>query len=200
MVRRRPSTRGRISAAPPPWLAGVAVAPRRETREPCLEPLDVVAQPVDVPQELLDLEAHRHVASFLLQVLRGTGRQRIGCAPTQVEHTAREVRDPACCNVTQDLCQLFLEVRARMIEELAKRLRDFRVALDSNLTASQATLGFRPRESVVLIGLGGVRGNQVGLTVRGDLPPPGSGPALARALSRSVGTGAGTGPRVPVAK
>jgi len=146
MVRRRPSTRGRISAAPPPWLAGVAVAPRRETREPCLEPLDVVAQPVDVPQELLDLEAHRHVASFLLQVLRGTGRQRIGCAPTQVEHTAREVRDPACCNVTQDLCQLFLEVRARMIEELAKRLRDFRVALDSNLTASQATLGFRPRE------------------------------------------------------
>jgi hypothetical protein len=50
-------------------------------------------------------------------------------------------------------------------------------------------LGFRPRESVVLIGLGGVRGNQVGLTVRGDLPPPGSGPGLARALSRSVGTG-----------
>jgi hypothetical protein len=50
-------------------------------------------------------------------------------------------------------------------------------------------LGFRPRESVVLIGLGGVRGNQVGLTVRGDIPPPGSEPALARALSRSVGTG-----------
>jgi hypothetical protein len=50
-------------------------------------------------------------------------------------------------------------------------------------------LGFRPRESVVLIGLGGVRGSQVGLTVRGDIPPPGSGPALARALSRSVGTG-----------
>ena len=50
-------------------------------------------------------------------------------------------------------------------------------------------LGFRPRESVVLIGLGGVRGNQVGLTVRGDLPPPGAGPAFARALSRSVRTG-----------
>src|SRR5688572_15021097 len=146
LATRRPRTRGRISAAPPPWLAGVAVAPRRETREPCLEPLDVVAQPVDVPQELLDLEAHRHVASFLLQVLRGTGRQRIGRAPTEVEHPARQVRDPACCNVTQDLCQLFLEVRARMLEELAERLRDFRVTLDPNLAASQATLGFGARE------------------------------------------------------
>ena len=128
------------------WLAGVAVAPRRETREPCLEPLDVVAQPVDVPQEFLDLDAHRHVASFLLQVLRGAGRERIGRAATEVEHSAREVRDPARRDVAHDLRQLFLEVRARLLEELAERLRDLRVALDAHLAAAQPTLGLGPGE------------------------------------------------------
>ena len=33
-------------------------------------------------------------------------------------------------------------------------------------------LGFRPEESVVVVGLGGPSGGRVGLTVRADLPPP----------------------------
>ncbi|MCW2684172.1 MAG: uncharacterized protein JWP33_2085 [Blastococcus sp.] len=47
-------------------------------------------------------------------------------------------------------------------------------------------LGFRPRESVVLISLRGPTGSRVGLTVRGDLPPAGQEEAVARLLSRSV--------------
>ncbi|MCW2579898.1 MAG: uncharacterized protein JWR82_1499 [Blastococcus sp.] len=47
-------------------------------------------------------------------------------------------------------------------------------------------LGFRPRESVVLISLRGPTGRRVGLTVRGDLPPAGQEAAVARLLSRSV--------------
>jgi hypothetical protein len=47
-------------------------------------------------------------------------------------------------------------------------------------------LGFRPRESVVLISLRGPTGRRVGLTVRGDLPPAGKEAAAARLLSRSV--------------
>jgi hypothetical protein len=47
-------------------------------------------------------------------------------------------------------------------------------------------LGFRPSESVVLIGLGGRRGNRVGLTVRGDIPPPDLAGDLARMLVRSI--------------
>jgi hypothetical protein len=49
-------------------------------------------------------------------------------------------------------------------------------------------LGFRPRESVVLVSLTGPRGVQVGLTIRADIPPPEHAPALARELSRSVRT------------
>jgi hypothetical protein len=49
-------------------------------------------------------------------------------------------------------------------------------------------LGFRPRESVVLVSLTGPRGVQVGLTVRGDLPPPQHAAIAARELSRRVGT------------
>ncbi len=44
-------------------------------------------------------------------------------------------------------------------------------------------LGFRPAESVVLVGLRGPGGRRVGLTVRADLPPPGAAPALARTLA-----------------
>jgi hypothetical protein len=49
-------------------------------------------------------------------------------------------------------------------------------------------LGFRPRESVVLVGLGGPSGSRVGLTVRADIPPPGDAAALARMLADRVCT------------
>lgn len=49
-------------------------------------------------------------------------------------------------------------------------------------------LGFRPHESVVLVSLTGPSGSRVGLTVRGDLPPPEHGAALASVLARSVAT------------
>jgi hypothetical protein len=44
-------------------------------------------------------------------------------------------------------------------------------------------LGFRPRESVVLIGLGGPSGGRVGLTVRADIPPPRDAAALAAEIA-----------------
>ena len=47
-------------------------------------------------------------------------------------------------------------------------------------------LGFRPRESVVLIGLGGESGRRVGMTARADIPPPEHDRALARMLARKV--------------
>ena len=49
-------------------------------------------------------------------------------------------------------------------------------------------LGFRPRESVVLVSLTGPRGVQVGLTVRADIPAPEHAAALADELSRRVRT------------
>jgi hypothetical protein len=51
----------------------------------------------------------------------------------------------------------------------------YRVSLGSpgDLAAAIPQLiGFHPRESVVLIALGGASGKRVGLTVRGDIPPP----------------------------
>jgi hypothetical protein len=49
-------------------------------------------------------------------------------------------------------------------------------------------LGFRPAESVVLIGLGGASGGRVGMTVRADIPPEELAAVVARALVRSVST------------
>ena len=49
-------------------------------------------------------------------------------------------------------------------------------------------LGFRPVESVVLIGLGGESGGRVGLTVRADIPPPRHAVPLAAAVARGVAT------------
>jgi Domain of unknown function (DUF4192) len=49
-------------------------------------------------------------------------------------------------------------------------------------------LGFRPRESVVLLALGGESGRRVGLTVRADIPPREHERALAGMLSRSLKT------------
>jgi hypothetical protein len=51
-----------------------------------------------------------------------------------------------------------------------------------------ALLGFRPRESVILISLTGTGGRRVGLTVRCDLPPPQGAAEAAAELTRSVRT------------
>ena len=47
-------------------------------------------------------------------------------------------------------------------------------------------LGFRPRESVVLVSLTGPRGVRMGLTVRADIPPPEHAAAVAGMLAQSV--------------
>lgn len=44
-------------------------------------------------------------------------------------------------------------------------------------------VGFHPRESLVLVGLGGIGSARVGMTARVDVPPPQHAPALARALA-----------------
>jgi hypothetical protein len=49
-------------------------------------------------------------------------------------------------------------------------------------------LGFHPRESVVLIGLGGESGRRVGMTARADIPPPEHDRSLARMLARNMST------------
>ncbi len=50
-------------------------------------------------------------------------------------------------------------------------------------------LGFRPAESVVLVGLGGASGNRVGLTLRADIPPAEYAAQLARSLAARLDTG-----------
>ncbi|UOY02014.1 DUF4192 domain-containing protein [Blastococcus sp. PRF04-17] len=49
-------------------------------------------------------------------------------------------------------------------------------------------LGFRPRESLVLVALAEPDGGRVGLTVRVDLPPEDDAPAVARLLAEKVCT------------
>jgi len=49
-------------------------------------------------------------------------------------------------------------------------------------------LGFHPRESVVLLSLGGQSGRRVGLTVRADIPPSEHNRSLAGVLARSLCT------------
>lgn len=49
-------------------------------------------------------------------------------------------------------------------------------------------LGFHPRESVVLLGLGGESGRRVGVTARADIPPPVHDRSLARMLARTLST------------
>ncbi|MCX6467193.1 MAG: DUF4192 family protein, partial [Pseudonocardiales bacterium] len=63
-----------------------------------------------------------------------------------------------------------------------------RVADVADLVASvPALIGFRPRESLVLVGLGGPSGRRIRLTLRVDLPPP--DPATVRAVAEQVATG-----------
>src|SRR4051794_28696078 len=47
-------------------------------------------------------------------------------------------------------------------------------------------LGFRPRESLVLVSIAGPGGGRVGLTVRADIPPEEHAGAVAAVLTRSV--------------
>jgi Domain of unknown function (DUF4192) len=49
-------------------------------------------------------------------------------------------------------------------------------------------MGFPPRESIVLVGLGGRSGSRVGLTLRVDIPPPDSAARLARAVAARLDT------------
>jgi hypothetical protein len=68
-----------------------------------------------------------------------------------------------------------------------------RISGPGDIAASlPALLGFRPRESVVLIGLRGTTAGRVGLTVRCDLPPEDGAAEVAAELARSVRT---DGPR-----
>ncbi|GAA4542748.1 DUF4192 domain-containing protein [Pseudonocardia xishanensis] len=60
-----------------------------------------------------------------------------------------------------------------------------RVGTEGLLTALPVLIGFRPRESLVLVATGGPGGGRVGLTVRVDLPPP-DDPALLESLCESV--------------
>jgi hypothetical protein len=69
-------------------------------------------------------------------------------------------------------------------EPVGVRLRD----VGEIAAALPHLLGFRPQESVLLIGLGGESGRRVGLTVRADLPPPEHNQELAAVLSRSLVT------------
>jgi hypothetical protein len=66
---------------------------------------------------------------------------------------------------------------------------DVRIADPGEIAASLPhLLGFRPRESIVLVSLTGPSGGRVGLTVRGDIPPAAHAHDAAAVLTRSVGT------------
>lgn len=70
---------------------------------------------------------------------------------------------------------------------------DVRISDPGEIAASlPGLLGFRPRESVVLISLTGSTGGRVGLTVRADIPEGEHAATLARVLARSVSS---DGPR-----
>jgi hypothetical protein len=79
--------------------------------------------------------------------------------------------DPAC-------------LPAERAEPISVRIRD----VGEIAAALPHLLGFRPRESVVLLSLGGTSGRRVGLTVRADIPPPEHNRSLAAVLSRSLCT------------
>ncbi|WP_214369222.1 DUF4192 domain-containing protein [Pseudonocardia sp. H11422] len=59
-------------------------------------------------------------------------------------------------------------------------------------------LGFHPRDSLVVIGTGGVSGRRIGLTLRVDLPPPEDTALVCRAAADSILAGDPTGAAVIV--
>ncbi|RFU19841.1 DUF4192 domain-containing protein [Geodermatophilus marinus] len=64
-----------------------------------------------------------------------------------------------------------------------------RISSTGDLAAALPHLvGFRPRESVVLLALGGPGGRRLGLTARADLPGPGVSLTRARELARTMTT------------
>jgi hypothetical protein len=80
---------------------------------------------------------------------------------------------------------------ARPNSHLPSDLEPYRVRLSEPGEIAAAVpqlLGFRPSESVVLIGLGGRRGDRVGLTVRADIPRPAHAAEVVGVLVRSIRT------------
>jgi hypothetical protein len=66
------------------------------------------------------------------------------------------------------------------------------------LAALPFLMGFRPRDSLVLVAFGGGSGRRVGLTQRIDLPAPEHVPQVCASLARNVLTSGGTGAAVLV--
>ena len=66
---------------------------------------------------------------------------------------------------------------------------DVRISDPGEIAASlPSLLGFRPRESIVLVSLTGPSGGRVGLTVRADIPPAGDAEGIARLLADRICT------------
>ncbi len=54
------------------------------------------------------------------------------------------------------------------------------------IVAVPTLVGFHPRDSLILVALGGESGSRIGLTIRVDLPPPGEEIPLARHVARTL--------------
>ena len=81
MVRRRRATRKEII-----W----PFCERSEPRDPRLETVDRLPQPVDIGEELLDLDADGQVAALLGQVLGDVAGESVTGATAEFERVPRE--------------------------------------------------------------------------------------------------------------
>src|ERR1700732_310641 len=120
--------------------ASAGAAPRAEPLEPRPEPVDVLAQRIDAPQELLALIARYEVGALMGEVLgevleRGAGRLA-GPGGAGARHACQLMRE----HIAAEERQLFLEVRPQQPRQLAKLLGDLRVAADRDIAALQVRL------------------------------------------------------------